>query len=124
LARITLRRKPHILRAPEPPFGADQLFALRSSARTQIGTLWALRDRGRPRRRVLAIPRARKQARPNVATPAARAAGIEPLAIIVDTREQYAYRFSTQQVVLQRRALPCGDHGVTVSERLVAVVER
>jgi hypothetical protein len=43
---------------------------------------------------------------------------------IVDTREQYAYRFSTHQVVLQRRALPCGDRGVTASERLVAVVER
>jgi ERCC4-type nuclease len=46
------------------------------------------------------------------------------LEIIVDTREQDAYCFSTQQVVLQRRALPCGDYGVTVSERLVAVVER
>jgi len=69
-------------------------------------------------------PRTRKQARPIVATPTARAAGIEPLEIIVDTREQYAYRFSTHQVVLQRRALPCGDYGVTVSERLVAVVER
>jgi len=69
-------------------------------------------------------PRTRKQARPIVATATARAAGIGPLEIIVDTREQYAYRFSTHQVVLQRRALPCGDYGVTVSERLVAVVER
>jgi hypothetical protein len=44
-------------------------------------------------------PRTRKQARPNVATPTARAAGIAELEILVDTREQYAYRFTTQQVV-------------------------
>jgi hypothetical protein len=44
-------------------------------------------------------PRTRRQARPNVATPTARAAGIEPLDIVVDTGERYAYRFSTQQVV-------------------------
>jgi ERCC4-type nuclease len=68
--------------------------------------------------------RTRKQGRPIVATPTARAAGIEPLEIIVDTREQCAYRFSTHQVVLQRRALLRGDYGVTVSEGLVAVVER
>jgi ERCC4 domain len=69
-------------------------------------------------------PRTRKQARPNVSTPTARAAGIAELAIVVDTREQYAYRFATQQVVTVRRALPCGDYGVTANERLVAVVER
>jgi hypothetical protein len=51
-------------------------------------------------------PRTRKQARPNVATPTSRAAGIEPLEIIVDTREQYAYRFSTHQVVLLGRVRP------------------
>ena len=43
-------------------------------------------------------PRIRKQARPNVSTPTARAAGIADLQIAVDTREQYAYRFPTQQV--------------------------
>ncbi|HYB38255.1 MAG TPA: hypothetical protein VEF72_22685, partial [Mycobacterium sp.] len=36
-------------------------------------------------------PRIRKQARPNVTTPTARAAGIAELQILVDTREQYAY---------------------------------
>jgi ERCC4 domain len=69
-------------------------------------------------------PRTRKQARPNVSTPTARAAGIPELEIIVDTREQYGYRFATQQVVTARRALPCGDYGVTVGGQLVAVVER
>src|SRR5574340_1219649 len=42
-------------------------------------------------------PRARKQARPGVTTPTARAAGIAELEILVDTREQYAYRFTAQQ---------------------------
>lgn len=69
-------------------------------------------------------PRTRKQARPNVSTPTARAAGIPALEIIVDTREQYAYRFATQQVSTVKRALPCGDYGITVEDRLVAVVER
>jgi hypothetical protein len=69
-------------------------------------------------------PRTRKQARPNVTTPTARAAGIASLEILVDTREQYAYRFASQQVSTVKRALPCGDYGVTVDGRLVAVVER
>jgi hypothetical protein len=69
-------------------------------------------------------PRTRKQARPNVTTPTARAAGIAELAMLVDTREQYAYRFSTQQATTVKRALPCGDYGTAVDSRLVAVVER
>lgn len=69
-------------------------------------------------------PRTRKQARPNVTTPTARAAGIAELEIIVDAREQYAYRFASQQVRTVKRAVPCGDYGVTVDGRLVAAVER
>jgi len=69
-------------------------------------------------------PRTRKQARPNVSTPTARAAGIAELEILVDTREQYAYRFAMQQVTTVKRALPCGDYGITIDARLVAVVER
>jgi hypothetical protein len=68
-------------------------------------------------------PRTRKQARPNVTTPSGRAAGITGLEIVVDTREQYAYRFPTQQVA-SVSALPCGDYGTSVGGRLVAVVER
>lgn len=68
--------------------------------------------------------RTRKQARPNVSTPTARAAGIADLEILVDTRERYAYRFAGQQVRTQPRALPCGDYGVVVAGRLVAAVER
>lgn len=69
-------------------------------------------------------PRTRKQARPAVRTPTARAAGIAELQVVVDTRERYAYRFTTQQAVTVRRALGCGDYGVTVGDRLVGAVER
>lgn len=68
--------------------------------------------------------RVRKQARPNVTTPTARAAGIVDLPIAVDTRERYAFTFPTQQVALTSRALPCGDYGLIVDGRLIAAVER
>ncbi|MGV0852612.1 ERCC4 domain-containing protein [Mycolicibacterium phlei] len=69
-------------------------------------------------------PRTRKQARPNVRTPTARAQGIERLQILVDTHERYAYSFKTQQVELVKQALPCGDYAVAVDGSLVASVER
>jgi ERCC4-type nuclease len=59
-----------------------------------------------------------------VRTPTARAAGIAELQIVVDSHEQYAYRFANQQVATVHRALPCGDYGITVGGRLVAAVER
>ena len=68
--------------------------------------------------------RTRKQARPNVRTPTARAAGIPELQVIVDSHERYAYRFATQQVSVVKRALPCGDYGLVVDGQLVAAVER
>lgn len=69
-------------------------------------------------------PRTRKQARPDVRTPTARAQGIEQLAILVDSHERYAYRFTGQQVITETRALPCGDYGLDVDGQLVASVER
>lgn len=69
-------------------------------------------------------PRTRKQARPNVRTPTARAAGIADLQIVVDTHEQYPYRFANQQVITVKRALPCGDYGLVLDGTLVASVER
>ena len=69
-------------------------------------------------------PRTRKQARPNVSTPKARAAGIAGLEIVVDTREQYGYRFSSQQATTVKKALPCGDYGIEIAGQLVAAVER
>ena len=69
-------------------------------------------------------PRTRKQARPNVRTPTARAAGIGDLEIVADSHERYPYRFADQQVTVVRRALPCGDYGLAFGGRLVASVER
>jgi len=68
--------------------------------------------------------RTRKQARPNVRTPTARAAGITELEIVVDSHEQYPYRFANQQVHTVKRALPAGDYAVNVDGRLAAAVER
>ncbi|MBO0878954.1 MAG: Lsr2 family protein [Mycobacterium sp.] len=68
--------------------------------------------------------RVRKKARPNVRTPTARAAGLTDLEIIVDSHEQYPYKFDRQQVSTVRRALPAGDYGTVVDGRLVAAVER
>lgn len=69
-------------------------------------------------------PKTRKAARPNVRLPTARAAGLAGLEIVVDSHEQYPYRFAGQQVSTVRRALPAGDYGVVLSGRLVAAVER
>lgn len=69
-------------------------------------------------------PSTRKQARPNVRTPTARAQGIEGLQIVVDSHERYAYGFSGQQVSTLKRALPCGDYGIVEDGRLIASVER
>jgi ERCC4 domain len=69
-------------------------------------------------------PRTRKQARPNVRTPTARAAGIADLRIVVDSHEQYPYRFAGQQATVVKRALPCGDYGLVDGGRLIAAVER
>jgi hypothetical protein len=69
-------------------------------------------------------PRTRKQARPNVVTPTARAAGIPDLEIVVDSHERYAYRFAGKPLRTVKRALPCGDYGLEVDGQLVASVER
>jgi ERCC4 domain/Lsr2 len=68
--------------------------------------------------------RTRRQARPQVSLPSARAAGIAGLEIVVDARERYPYRFPGQQVRTASRALPCGDYGIVLDGALVAVVER
>ena len=57
-------------------------------------------------------------------TSTARAAGIRELQILVDSHEQYAYHFAAQQATTVKRALPCGDFGITAAGQLVAAVER
>lgn len=69
-------------------------------------------------------PRTRKQARPNVRTPTARAQGIDELEIVVDAHERYAYQFGAQQANTAKHALPCGDYGLVINGMLVASVER
>jgi len=69
-------------------------------------------------------PRTRKQARPNVRTPTAAAAGVPDLEIVVDSHERYPYRFARQHATVVRRALPCGDYGLADGARLIASVER
>lgn len=69
-------------------------------------------------------PRTRKQARPQVSTPTARAAGLADLPVVVDSHERYAYTFAGKPVTVLRRALPCGDYGLEAQGRLVASVER
>lgn len=68
--------------------------------------------------------RTRKQSRPQVSTPTARAAGITDLHLLIDTRERYPYTFASQQATTSRQSLPVGDYGVKVGEELVGVVER
>ena len=67
--------------------------------------------------------RTSRQARPNVALPRARAAGLQ-LEILVDTHERYPWTFSHQQATTGRRALSAGDYAVELDGRIVAVVER
>lgn len=69
-------------------------------------------------------PKTRKQARPDVALPTARAAGVAALAILVDAHEQRPYRFANQQVTTIRAGLPCGDYAIAYDDSLVASVER
>lgn len=64
-------------------------------------------------------------ARPGARIPGRRASGIAELVIVVDSREQYPYRFAKQQATTLRAALPAGDYAVrSESGAIVAVVER
>ena len=59
-----------------------------------------------------------------MSVPTARASG-QPFEIVVDTRERYPWKFSTQQATTTRRALPVGDYGVCdTAVGVLAVVER
>jgi len=67
--------------------------------------------------------RTAQRARPGQRVPTRRAATGE-LAILVDTRERYPYRFAAQPVERVREALPVGDYAARRDGALVAVVER
>jgi len=68
--------------------------------------------------------RTRKQARPNVSVPKARASGLDDLEIIVDSNERYPWKFSAQQATTVRRKLAAGDYAVHAEGTVVAAVER
>jgi hypothetical protein len=65
-------------------------------------------------------------ARPGARIPGRRISDLgAPLTIVVDTREQYPWRFAKQQAVVERAALPAGDYAVRAPDgRIVAAVER
>ena len=46
------------------------------------------------------------------------------MAIAVDSREKYGWRFTGRPITIERWALPGGDYGVIVDGTIVAVVER
>lgn len=50
--------------------------------------------------------------------------GARDLVFAVDTREKYGWKFTGRSVLLERRALPAGDYGAVVDDRLIAVIER
>lgn len=68
--------------------------------------------------------RTRKQARPNVTVPKARASGLVDLTILVDSNERYPWNFAAQQADTVRRKLTAGDYGVEADGIIVAAVER
>ena len=68
--------------------------------------------------------RTRKQARPNVTVPTARASGHDQLEILVDSHERYAWKFTQQQVTTTKRALPAGDYAIEIDGAVIASVER
>ncbi|MDQ6883584.1 MAG: hypothetical protein M3077_04995 [Candidatus Dormibacteraeota bacterium] len=63
-----------------------------------------------------------QSANPGARVPRGRASG--PLAVVVDTREKYGWRFAGRPVTIERRALAGGDYGAIVDGTVVAVVER
>jgi hypothetical protein len=62
--------------------------------------------------------------RPGMRIPSRRAAGLDDLEIVVDTRERYGYRFAAQQATVRRAALRAGDYAVELDDVIVASVER
>ncbi len=69
-------------------------------------------------------PRTRKQSRPDVRLPTARAQGFDELEVLVDAHERYPFSFPGQKVRTVRRALACGDYAVSLDGRIVCAVER
>ena len=125
---------------PDPPEAAELVERVPvRSCRRRGGAIDLVLDRPREHRSQLVFtrvrgrqvifwqsPRTARAARPGVRVPGRRAAGLERLTILVDTRERYPWRFASQRAVsTERRALPAGDYAVEApGGELLAVVER
>jgi hypothetical protein len=68
--------------------------------------------------------RTAQRARPGQRVPTRRASDLDQLAIEVDTRERYPYKFAGRPVERRRAALPVGDYAVRHGDQLIAAVER
>ncbi|MFC7752011.1 ERCC4 domain-containing protein [Tsukamurella soli] len=98
----------------------DVIADRRRESRSQI-----VHTRARGRQMVFwQAPRTRKQARPAVTTPTARASGLPDLEIVIDVHERYAYQFTKQQADTAKRPLKVGDYAVFDGDAVVAAVER
>jgi hypothetical protein len=110
--------------------------ALRACAR-RGGAIDVICDRGREQRSQIVFtrargrdvvfwqsPRTRKQSRPDVRIPTARAQGIVELEILVDAHERYPFTFAAQKVRTVRRGLACGDYAISHDGQLICAVER
>ena len=120
---------------PEDPDIVERV-ALRVCAR-RGAAIDVICDRGREQRSQIVFtrargrdvvfwqsPRTRKQSRPDVRIPSARAQGIAELEILVDAHERYPFTFAAQKVRTVRRGLACGDYAISDRGRLVCSVER
>lgn len=67
--------------------------------------------------------KAARAANPGARVPRARAA-VQGLAIAIDTRERYPFRFAGRGVETEREALSAGDYAVRSADALIAAVER
>lgn len=65
-----------------------------------------------------------RRARPGQRAPTRRASGLRTLAIEIDTRERYPYRFVDRNVEPVRSALACGDYAIRAGDGLLAAIER
>jgi hypothetical protein len=153
LVRLPLRSGPVVLKVrdtwprtskvychPSEDWPADPAIVERVPVRSCVrrgAAIDLVLDRGRENRSQFVFTRARgrqvvfwqsartrRQARPNVSLPTARAAGVQDLEIIVDTHERYAWTFSHQQATTVARALPAGDYAVEEDGQILAAVER
>src|SRR5574341_955043 len=101
--------------------GAAVHLVLRRRTNRRSMFVWT-RARGRP---VIfwRSPASMGAARPGIRVPQAR--GLDgPLAIAVDAKERYPWRFSGKGATLVRRDLPVGDYALVRDGRVVAAVER